>query len=72
MEVQFNTTPVFLPEGVLKQGDEFNRQKTGGDSARSEAKTGQVAVQKSEKTIMILRDRSATMDESKNVKLSGV
>ena len=21
MEVQFNTTPVFLPEGVLKQGD---------------------------------------------------
>jgi hypothetical protein len=32
----------------------------------------QVAVRKSEKILIGLRDMSATIDESKNVKLSGV
>ena len=66
-------TPFLHWEGRVESGGyEFNRQETGGDSERSEVKPGQVAVQKSEKTIMGFRDRSATCSESKNGKLSGV
>ena len=50
----------------------FNRQEAGGNSERSEARTGQVAVQKRGKTLMGLRDISATMDESRNGNLLGV
>jgi hypothetical protein len=61
-----------LEGGVETGAYEFNRQQAGGNSERSEAKTGQVAVQKIEKTLMGLRDRLATLDESRNGNLSGV
>ena len=59
-------------ERVESGGYEFNRQEAGGDSERSEAKTGQVVVQNRLKHIMDFRDRPATMDESINGNLSGV
>jgi hypothetical protein len=69
-----STRTLFLhrEERVETGGYEFNRQEAGGNSGRSEAKTGEVAALKRKKTLMGLRDRSATMDESKNFKLSGV
>ena len=67
-----STRTLFLhrEERVETGGFGFNRQEAGGDSARSEAKTGQVAVQKREKTLVGSRDRSTTMDESKYIKFS--
>ena len=66
-------TPFLYGEGHVESGGyEFNRQEAGGDSERSEAKTGQVVVQNRLKSIMDFRDRQATMDESRNGNLSGV
>ena len=69
-----STRTLFLhrEKRVETGGYEFNRQEAGGNSGREWRKNDQVEVFKSEKTLMGLRDRSATMDESKNVKLSGV
>ena len=43
-------------ERVESGGYEFNRQEASGDSERSQARTGQVAVQNRKKTLMDFRD----------------